>query len=117
MISRLSGREFAGVKGKQGMFLGFCAIAERPGESSRGFQAAVAGQPDTRRGATVEINAGSRIQASLRDATVWKTFPWAEAYGYRLGLAARGSGKHLKIELRPETGVTDEFSRKNDTGY
>jgi hypothetical protein len=48
---------------------------------------------------------------------VWKTFPWAEAYGYRLGLAARGSGKLLKIELRPETGVTDEFSRKNDTGY
>jgi hypothetical protein len=50
-------------------------VRSRSDPAKVAFKPRLQGKPGVRRRATVEINAGKRIQASLRDATVGKTFP------------------------------------------
>jgi hypothetical protein len=68
-----------------------------------------------RRGATVEININKRTQASLCDATAENLSPWAEAQGYRHGLAPRGPGSFQTIEMHTKpSGAQKLLARRGD---
>ena len=59
----------------RGCFSFFVQSRSDPAMVAAAFKPRWQGKQDVRRGATVEINAAEMIQASLRDAISWGTFP------------------------------------------